>query len=103
MARRRPKRQYTGQISETGIGLYYFNARWYDSSLSRFTTADTIIPGVGDVQVWDRYTAMLNNPVRWVDPTGHKAEGMTLRCLFYFPSYASCNLAMSNFFIARNT
>jgi RHS repeat-associated protein len=29
--------QYTGQRNESGIGLYYYNARWYDASLSRDT------------------------------------------------------------------
>jgi RHS repeat-associated protein len=65
------RRQFTGQVNETSIGLYFFNARWYDSSLSRFAQADTIIPGAGEVQAWDRYAAMANNPIRFVDPTGH--------------------------------
>jgi RHS repeat-associated protein len=48
------KRQYTGQLNETGIGLYFFNARWYDSALGRFIQADTIIPQNQGVQAWDR-------------------------------------------------
>lgn len=38
---------------------------------TRFTSADSIIHGAGQVQAWDRYAAMGNNPVRYVDPTGH--------------------------------
>ena len=64
-------RRYTGQIEEAGIGLYFFNARWYDPALSRFASADSIIPGAGQVQAWDRYAAMGNNPVKYIDPTGH--------------------------------
>jgi RHS repeat-associated protein len=38
--------QYTGQYSYTAeFGLYFYNARWYDPSLSRFTQADSIVPG----------------------------------------------------------
>ena len=37
-------RLYTGQIAEPILGLYFYNARWYDSSLSRFAQADTIVP-----------------------------------------------------------
>jgi len=61
---------YTGQYSYAAdFGLEFFNARWYDSSLSRFAQADTIMPG--GVQGWDRYAYTANNPVRYVDPTGH--------------------------------
>jgi hypothetical protein len=35
--------------------------------------ADTIIPGAGNAQAWDRYAAMANNPVKFVDPTGHSS------------------------------
>jgi RHS repeat-associated protein len=36
------KRQYTGQLSETAIGLYFFNARWYDSALGRWAQPDSM-------------------------------------------------------------
>jgi hypothetical protein len=53
--------------------LYYYGARWYDASLGRFLSADTIVPNPGDPQAWDRYAAMNNNPVVFVDPSGHMA------------------------------
>jgi RHS repeat-associated protein len=56
------------------LGLYYYGARWYDSSLGRFLAADTLIPNPGDPQAWDRYAAMNNNPLVFVDPTGHVAD-----------------------------
>jgi RHS repeat-associated protein len=70
-------RRFTGQIEEAGIGLYFYNARFYDSALGRFTSADTLIPGARDVQAWDRYAAMANNPVRFTDPTGHMVRSDT--------------------------
>jgi RHS repeat-associated protein len=33
--------QFTGQRVETSLGLLFYNARWYDSSLGRFIQADT--------------------------------------------------------------
>ena len=39
--------KFTGQRYESGIGLYYYGARWYDSSLGRFIQPDSIIPGEG--------------------------------------------------------
>ena len=64
------QRRYTGQL-EAEAGLYFYNARWFDPSLGRFSQADTIIPGAGKVLAWDRYAGMVNNPVRYNDPTGH--------------------------------
>ena len=47
----------------------FYNARWYDSQLGRFTQADSIVPG--GVQGYDRYAYVNNNPLRYTDPTGH--------------------------------
>ena len=41
--------RYTGQRSEMGsIGLYFYNARFYDPYLNRWIQPDVIIPGDGD-------------------------------------------------------
>ena len=47
-------RLYTGQRFDAATGLYYYNARYYDSTLARFISPDTIVPGVGDPQAWNR-------------------------------------------------
>jgi len=61
---------YTGQYSYVNdFGLRYYGARWYDSSLGRFKSADTIVPR--ESQGYDRYAYANNNPVRYTDPTGH--------------------------------
>jgi len=46
------------------LGLYYFNARWYDPGLGRFITEDPVKDGSN----WFSYVA--NNPLRYTDPTG---------------------------------
>jgi RHS repeat-associated protein len=66
-------RRYTGQREEDSLGLYFYNARWYDPALGRFIQADTIVPGAGNPQAWDRYAYANNNPANSTDPTGHKA------------------------------
>jgi RHS repeat-associated protein len=63
--------QYTGQRNNPDIGLYYYNARWYDPSLGRFTQVDTNIPLQQGTQSWDRYAYVNNNPSRYTDPSGH--------------------------------
>ncbi len=65
-------RRYTGQIEESSLGLYFFNARWYDAALGRWAQPDSIVPlGSQGVQAWDRYAFVNNNPLRYNDPTGH--------------------------------
>ncbi len=61
--------QFTGQKWESGIGLYYYGARWYDPAVGRFIQADTVIPG--GAQGLDRYASALNNPINFRDPSGH--------------------------------
>jgi hypothetical protein len=50
--------------------LQYFNARWYDGSLGRWASPDSILPG--GVQGYDRYAFVDNNPLRYTDPSGHE-------------------------------
>jgi RHS repeat-associated protein len=64
--------QFTGQYRQASLGLDFFNARWYDSALGRFVQADTIVPGAGNSQAWDRYAYVNNNPINLIDPSGHK-------------------------------
>ena len=46
---------FTGQFSYSAdFGLMFYNARWYDAALGRFAQADTVIPGAGDSQAWER-------------------------------------------------
>jgi RHS repeat-associated protein len=69
------KYQYTGQFSyESDFGLMFYNARFYDSQLGRFTSADSIIPESQGVQAYDRYAYANNNPLKYTDPTGHFAN-----------------------------
>ncbi len=49
----------------------FYNARYYDPTLARFTSADTIVPGAGNPQSLNRYAYVRNNPTKLTDPTGH--------------------------------
>ncbi len=64
---------YTSQREENEIGLYFYNARWYDPTLARFIQADTVIPQASVYASYDRYGYVNNNPVRYNDPSGHWA------------------------------
>ena len=115
--------RFTGQRVDSYINLLWYGSRWYDPALGRFTSPDSIVPGVGEggnpnavgylgastyspltvdyheskflnqlnlenrsrLQdptfrlppvptnsiAFDRYAYSLNNPVRFIDPSGH--------------------------------
>ena len=64
-------RLYTGQIRDATTDLYYYNARYYDAWLARFVSADTVVPEAGEPQSLNRYSYVLNNALRYIDPSGH--------------------------------
>jgi len=76
--------RFTGQREDATIGLYFYNARYYDPALGRFTQPDTIVPQPGNPGSLNRYSYVLNNPLRYTDPTGQRPtagceyEGCTL-------------------------
>src|SRR3990167_2768807 len=60
------ERVYTGQISDTDLtGLYYYNARYYNPQIAKFTQADS----QGDAL--NKYAYVGNNPIIFTDPTGN--------------------------------
>jgi RHS repeat-associated protein len=66
--------RFTGQRSEeASLGsLYDYGARMYSPVLGRFLSADTIVPSPGNPQSLNRYSYVLNNPLKYTDPTGHR-------------------------------
>jgi RHS repeat-associated protein len=67
-------RQYTGHAHNDDLGLIYMNARYYVGSIGRFASADSIVPGADDPQLWNRYSFVLNNPLQYVDPMGQCSQ-----------------------------
>ncbi len=66
--------RFSGQRYDHAIGLYFYNARYYDPALGRFIQPDTIVPNPGDPQSLNRYSYAANNPLRYTDPSGHRWE-----------------------------
>jgi len=67
--------KFTDQEQDVGTGLYNYDARMYDPVWGQFVMADTIVPDMFNPQSLNRYAYCLNNPVRYVDPTGHHTRG----------------------------
>jgi hypothetical protein len=55
-------------------------ARWYDPALGRFISPDSIVPQPGNPQSLNRYSYVLNNPLKYTDPSGHEEECTNRAC-----------------------
>jgi len=67
---------FTGQRTESSsyVGsLMDYVARSYSPALGRFVSADTIVPGAGNSQAFNRYMYVLGNPLGLTDPSGRGA------------------------------
>jgi RHS repeat-associated protein len=62
--------KFTGKELDS-TGLYFYSARYYDPEIGRFVTADTIVQAPYDPQSLNRYAYCRNNPIKYVDPSGH--------------------------------
>ncbi|MGB4492808.1 MAG: RHS repeat-associated core domain-containing protein, partial [Halanaerobiales bacterium] len=66
--------KYTGQKEVISIGLYYYGARYYDPSIGRFITEDSYPGEMENPQTQNLYVYVMNNPMKYVDPTGNFSE-----------------------------
>jgi len=66
------KHKFTGQEFDPEIGLYFYNARYYNPSLGRFVSGDTVVSSPFLSQTLNRYSYVGNNPINRIDPTGHE-------------------------------
>lgn len=70
-------RGYTGHEHLDNFGLINMNGRMYDPNLGRFLSPDPILQNPGSTQGHNRYSYVLNNPLKYTDPSGYyvkKAE-----------------------------
>ncbi len=61
---------YTGAVYDELTGLYYMNARYYDSGTGRFLSQDSVRGNAKDENTWILYTYCANDPINYVDPSG---------------------------------
>ena len=63
-------RGFTGHEMDDEIGLVNMKARIYDPVLGRFLSPDALIPNPTDLQSYNRYSYVRNNPLSFSDPSG---------------------------------
>lgn len=64
-------RRFNGKELDAESGLYYYGARYYDPDLARFVSPDTFVQEPANPQNLNRYSYTINNPQKYVDPSGH--------------------------------
>jgi RHS repeat-associated protein len=72
---------YTGEQMDL-TGLVFLRARYYDPSVGRFLTPDTIVPDPLRSMGWNRYAYVENNPIVYTDPSGRVIRPGFWFCLF---------------------
>nr|WP_253899979.1 RHS repeat-associated core domain-containing protein [Corallococcus carmarthensis] len=61
---------YTGHELDDELGLVNMRGRMYDPRLGRFLSPDPVVVDQGRSQALNAYAYVLNNPMKYTDPTG---------------------------------
>ena len=67
--------RYAGEQYDAVTGQYYLRARYYDPAMGRFINEDTYRGQIENPSSQNLYTYCVNNPVIYIDPSGHRVEG----------------------------
>ena len=67
-------RGFTGHEHLTSFGLINMNGRMYDPMMSSFLSVDQFVQGCDNSQGFNRYAYCMNNPLRYIDPSGWKMK-----------------------------
>jgi RHS repeat-associated protein len=66
-------RGYTAHEHLDELNLIHMNGRIYDPALGRFMTADLLLQAPDNLQSYNRYSYVFNNPLMYTDPSGYKS------------------------------
>ena len=64
-------RGYTGHEMLDSLRLVHMNGRVYDPLVGRFVSADPFVPDANDLQAYNRFAYVENNPLTLNDPSGY--------------------------------
>ena len=67
-------RGFTGHEHLDRTGFIHMNRRVYDPRIGRFLSPDPVTQSPENGQNYNRYSYVFNNPLRYSDPSGYKAQ-----------------------------
>ena len=87
----RPSYLTTQRLDSTG--LYYYNARYYDPQIGRFISPEATVQDLNNPQTQNRDSYSINNPLKYVDPSGNEQvyvtnEGLNDNGVFWYCVYS---------------
>lgn len=66
--------RYSGEYWDNTTDLQYLRARWYDPNAGRFVSKDPYEGSIDNPLSLNRYSYVVNNPLKYVDPSGNRHE-----------------------------
>jgi RHS repeat-associated protein len=75
------RKGFTGHEMLDSVNLVHMNGRVYDPYLGRFISPDTVIQSLGASQSINPYAYAWNDPLKYIDPSGHSLLGDILGVL----------------------
>ncbi|PQP80799.1 type IV secretion protein Rhs [Paenibacillus sp. PCH8] len=97
---------YSGELWDDTTQLQYLRARWYDPNTGRFINEDSYEGELDDPLSLNFYAYVKNNPLRYVDPSGHMVEPSYAQELRYMLKDAKAKgyeVNSSNYNLYKNT
>jgi len=67
--------RYCGEYLDNESGNIYLRARYYDPGIGRFISEDSVKGQIDSPLTLNLYTYCINNPIRYIDPSGHRQIG----------------------------
>ncbi|MCL4857728.1 MAG: RHS repeat-associated core domain-containing protein, partial [Flavobacteriales bacterium] len=77
-------RGYTGHEHLAEFGLINMNGRLYDPVLGRMLSPDNYVQDATSTQGYNRYSYVVNNPLKYTDPSGESFEDFTRGVVDFF-------------------
>lgn len=68
------RQKFTLKERDNETGLDFFEARYYANTQGRFLSVDLVAGSLSNPQSLNRYSYVLNNPLKFIDPTGMIVE-----------------------------
>jgi RHS repeat-associated protein len=68
------RQKFTQKERDNENGLDYFISRYYSSTQGRFVSADSVSGFPMKPQTFNLFSYVLNNPLKFIDPKGHKPQ-----------------------------